>query len=74
MAEKVGSVTTSAKDAPAKEAITGQPIPGGPSVIIELLFSDLAISLALFLTRVTSLPEFSSAIPRRAWTSGPYGV
>ncbi len=31
---QVGSVTNSAKLAPDRDAITGQPIPGGPSLII----------------------------------------
>ncbi|EKD37990.1 MAG: hypothetical protein ACD_75C00910G0004 [uncultured bacterium] len=52
-------------------AITGQPMPGGPSVIISCKSLFSASVRASRRTRLTSLPEFSSAIPRRAWTIGP---
>ena len=37
--ETVGSVTASTREAPVTDAITGQPIPGGPSTRIRRLFS-----------------------------------
>jgi hypothetical protein len=36
MPESVGSVTMRTCDVPVMEAITGQPIPGGPSMIINV--------------------------------------
>ncbi len=52
--------------APVTEAMTGQPIPGGPSIIIRSFFSSWAILTAFFLTSLTNLPEFSSAMPNLA--------
>jgi 7,8-dihydropterin-6-yl-methyl-4-(beta-D-ribofuranosyl)aminobenzene 5'-phosphate synthase len=60
MPDIVGSVTTKPASTPATEAITGQPIPGGPSIIIRSLFSCLAKFLAFCLTKVTSFPELPS--------------
>jgi len=54
--------------------ITGQPMPGGPSVRIRSASVLAASWAASFLTTVTSLPEFSSAMPKRACTMGPNRV
>ena len=72
--ETVGSVTMSTPLAPPREAITGQPTPGGPSVKIRSRWFFSASFLASCRTKVTSLPEFSSAMPNRAWTMGPNRV
>ena len=69
-----GSVTISTASAPPMEAITGQPTPGGPSVSMRSRFFASASFWASFRTRVTSFPEFSSAMPSRAWTMGPNRV
>ena len=49
-------------------------MPGEPSTMMRSRSSSSAILLAWLRTRVTSFPEFSSAIPSRAWTIGPYRV
>ncbi len=72
--DRVGSVTTTAKLAPLRVAIRGQPIPGGPSTTINSRSFFSAIVLAFSRTKVTNLPEFSSAIPKWACTKGPYFV
>ena len=54
--------------------MTGQPIPGGPSIIIKSFFLSSAISFALFLTTVTSFPEASSAVLSLACDIGPKRV
>jgi len=48
------------------DAITGQPIPGGPSIRIRSILLSSAILFALFLTTVTSLPDASSAVFKTA--------
>jgi hypothetical protein len=72
--ETVGSTTITRAVAPPMAAITGQPMPGGPSVRIMSHCRSSANCRASLRTRLTSLPEFSSAIPRRAWTMGPKRV
>ena len=42
------------------DAITGQPIPGEPSIMTKSLFSFSAKILAFCLTNVTSFPELDS--------------
>ncbi len=54
--------------------MTGHPIPGGPSTIVRSKLRFLASFLASPRTMLTSLPEFSSAIPSLAWTMGPRRV
>src|SRR4030043_328967 len=72
--ERVGSVIAKTRFTPVNEAVTGHPMPGGPSINMRSRFFSFAISTAFFRTTVTSFPEFSSPIPNRAWTKGPYGV
>jgi len=75
--ESVGSTTMTPKSIPLTEAITGQPIPGGSSFKIRSRLSSSAICLAFCLTRVTSLPEFSSHLLHmylRIWALTPFMV
>jgi phosphoribosylamine--glycine ligase len=51
---------------PETEAITGHPVPGGPSPRILSAPSSEASSPARFRTLATRRPEFSSAMPKRA--------
>lgn len=69
--EMLGSVTMRTAEASPREAITGQPMPGGPSVMIQFRPRVSANCRASRRIKATSLPEFSAATPRRACTSGP---
>ena len=60
MPDGVGSVTTIARWVPVIDEITGQPIPGGPSMRIKPAPTFIASSRASFLTAATSFPELSS--------------
>jgi len=56
------------------EAITGHPVPGGPSPRISERESAFAIPHAEERTAETSLPEFSSPTPNSACTIVPFSV
>ena len=58
-ADREGSVTRRAKLAPVTDDVTGQPIPGGPSVIKSGAPDSSASRLASFLRRATMSPVFS---------------
>ncbi len=60
MPDAVGSVTMIASEVPVSDEITGQPIPGGPSIRMRDNPKRSACALASVLTMVTSFPEFSS--------------
>ncbi len=70
----VGSVTTRQASAPVREAMTGQPTPGEPSTRTSWAPSASAAAAAALRTLVTSLPEFSSPMPRSAWAMVPKRV
>ena len=72
--DSVASVTINAASTPVRDAITGQPIPGEPSMISHCRSSFSRYSCAVFLTFVTSFPLFDSAILSRACTIGPNRV
>ena len=60
-----GSVTSKTMSTPLKEAITGQPIPGEPSIMASLV----ALAADAFIAPLTSLtksPELPLPIFRRA--------
>ena len=70
----VGSVTIKAKFAPVMDAMTGHPTPGDPSIKTLSYPFLFANSVASFRIKLTSFPEFSSAIPNSAWSIGPQRV
>jgi len=69
--ERVGSATMRTRFAPLKHAITGQPMPGGPSMRTSGHPASRATRRASPRTAETSLPEFPWPGRRRAWTIGP---
>ena len=54
--------------------MTGQPIPGDPSISTDFSPRSLATSRAWARTALTSFPEFSAAMPSFACTIGPKRV
>ena len=69
--ESVGSVTITTSSTPVMVEITGQPIPGGPSIMIVSIPFSLATFLALLRTISTKRPEFSSPGESRPYTILP---
>ena len=67
----VGSTTPTARLAPDRELMTGQPTPGEPSHRMVSSPRALARSLAWALSRLTRRPEFSCPGKSWAWTIRP---
>ncbi len=71
---RVGSATRTARSAPDSAAITGQPMPGGPSISSRDADVSTQYALALRFSMATSLPELPSPAPRMAWNIMPPDV
>ncbi len=65
MPDWLGSATISTRSMPLTEAITGQPMPGEPSMMARSVSAGAFFSMVIF-TSVTSLPELPRPIFRVA--------